>query len=129
MGVVVEVKVYGVYIMKVGHWYKVGISSDVEQRSKVLKGEVLNFHEVGDHAEAYLYEHLVHKRLREYCVTNEYFDCDYQTVIRAYNDCLFNFTTKPYNHIMYVDDKPLSPPECDGSIQSMLARFKYLTAI
>ena len=127
MDMAVEVKVYGVYIMKVGHWHKVGISSNVEQRAKVLKGEVLNFHEIGDHAEAYLYEHLIHKRLSAYCVTSEYFDCDYQTVIKAYNDCLFNLTTNPYNHTMYVDLKPLSPPKCDGSIQSILERFKYLT--
>lgn len=121
-----EIKVYGVYIMKVGCLYKVGISSDVEQRTKALKGKLLNFHEVGNYTEAYSHEQLIHKRLSEHCVANEYFECDYQTVVKAYNDCLFNLTTIPHNHTVHVDYKPLFPPECNGSIETILSRFKYL---
>lgn len=124
----IEEKIYGVYIMKVGDLFKVGISSNVEKRRKALKGDLLNFTEIGDFKAAWMYEHWVHYKLQAYCVSNEYFDCDYPTVIRAYNDSLFNLTTIPSNHTMYVDLKPLTPPESDGSLEGIIKRFKYLSA-
>lgn len=126
MDMAVEDRVYGVYIMKIKGLYKVGMSSNIETRVRSLKSELLNFVEIGTMSEALFCEKQTHKRLMEYCVKNEYFDCDYKTVHKAYCDVIFNWNSNPINDIMYVDLKPLYPPACDGTIPSILERFKYL---
>lgn len=128
MEVFKEDLLYGVYVMEFEDSFKVGISSNVEARAKTLKGKVLNFTEVGDCSQAYSIEHLIHRRLAQHRVKNEYFDCDYQTVMRAYNDCLlFDNTYIPYNHTVYVELLPKATiPELDGSLESIIKRGKYL---
>lgn len=126
-----EPLIYGVYIMEFEDSYKVGISSNVDVRAKTLKGKTLDFTEVGDCSHAWLFEHLIHKRLAQHCVRNEYFNCDYQTVIRAYNDCLFGeLTCVPYNHTTFVDVLPkASVPTLDDSLESIIKRGKYLATM
>lgn len=131
MEVFKDAMTYGVYIMEFKDCYKVGMSSNIETRAKALKGKVLNYTEVGSCAEAYSVEHLIHRRLSEYCVKNEYFNCDYQTVVRAYNNCLaYEVTCIPYNHVMYVDILPkVNIPILDGSFESIIKRGKYLATM
>lgn len=119
-------KVYGVYIMKVGELYKVGLSSNVTQRAKSLGGEVLNYTLVGDYKEAWFYERLIHSHMKKYHVVGEYFKCEYSDVLDIYEECLNKLSSLPFNCIQYVDTKPLNPPECDGSLESIVKRFKYL---
>lgn len=131
MEVFKEPLLYGVYIMQFEDCYKVGMSSNVEVRAKVLKGKVLNFTEIGDCSQAYGVEHLIHRRLSEYCVKNEYFNCDYQTVLRAYNGCLsYEVTCIPDNHTVEVELLPKAkPPVLDGSLEAIIKRGKYLATM